>query len=157
DVGVGSLLIAPSGRYLLTNNIEAPRFEREDGLRAQGWELVVDDWWEPSESVQRLTRGLRLGADGPYPGATDLTEDMARVRSCMTPPEVDRMRELCRLGAAAMNAAVRRVRPGQTEHEIAALLAQEATTRGVWPVVDLVATDQRIFDYRHPLPTDKRL
>jgi antitoxin VapB len=54
-----------------------------------------------------------------------------------------------------MKAAIDQVRPGQSEHEIAAILGVETQRRGMTPIVDLIATDQRIFDYRHPVPTDK--
>ena len=56
-----------------------------------------------------------------------------------------------------MNATMRAIEPGQTEFEIASLLSKETYARGVLPIVDLVATDRRIFEYRHPLPTSKRL
>jgi Xaa-Pro aminopeptidase len=49
------------------------------------------------------------------------------------------------------------VKPGMTEMEIAALLGVEAQKRGVQPVVNLIATDERIYRYRHPLPTEKKL
>jgi antitoxin VapB len=44
-----------------------------------------------------------------------------------------------------------------SERQIASLLAGEAARRGVWPVVDLVATDARIRRFRHPPPVDKAL
>jgi antitoxin VapB len=56
-----------------------------------------------------------------------------------------------------MEAAIHGVQPGQSEQEIAALLGGETQKRGVQPIVVLIATDERIFNYRHPLPTDKRL
>ncbi len=56
-----------------------------------------------------------------------------------------------------MNAAVWSVRPGQTEYEIAGILSMEAEQRGVQATVNLIATDERIFKYRHPLPTAKKL
>ena len=71
--GVGSLLITPTKRYLITNNIEAPRFEKEEQLAAQGWEFRVAVWHEDNPAVADLTRGLKLAADGPYPGAIDLS------------------------------------------------------------------------------------
>ena len=33
----------------------------------------------------------------------------------------------------------------------------EAVRRGMQPIVNLVAADERIFKFRHPLPTDKKL
>jgi Xaa-Pro aminopeptidase len=155
--GEAALLITSSGRYLITNNIEATRLEQEEKLAAQGWEFRVVPWHEAQDTVAELTRGLRLGADGPYPGATDLSGDLARLRANLTPEEGKRFRALGRLCAEAMDSAVRAVYPGQTEYQIAGLLAQEAESRGVQAIVNLIATDERIFAFRHPLPTDKKL
>jgi Xaa-Pro aminopeptidase len=155
--GEATLLITSSGRYLITNNIEATRLEREEKLAAQGWEFRVAPWHEAQDAVAELTRGLRLGADGPYPGAADLSGDLARLRANLTPEEGERFRELGHLCAEAMDSAVRAVRPGQTEHQIAGLLAHEAERRGAQAIVNLIATDERVFAFRHPLPTDKEL
>ena len=155
--GVGSLLITPAGRYLITNNIEAPRFEQEEQLAAQGWEFRSAAWHEDNPAVTDLTRGLKLAADGPYPGAIDLSDEMSRLRANLLPEEGERYRVVSRLCAKAMNAAIRTVRPGMTEYEIAALLDRETFARGVQPIVNLIATDDRIYNFRHPLPTDRKV
>ena len=155
--GEPALLITPSDRYLITNNIEATRLEQEEKLAAQGWEFRVAPWHESQGTVAELTRGLRLGADVLYPGATDLSGDLARLRANLTPEEGERFRALGRLCAEAMDSAVRAVRPGQTEHQIAGLLAHEAESQGAPALVNLLATDERIFSFRHPLPTGKEL
>lgn len=155
--GVGSLLITPTGRYLITDNIEAPRFEKEEQLAAQGWEFRTVAWYESNPAVADLTRGLKLAADGPYPGALDLSSEIARLRVDLLPEEGERYRAVSRLCAEAMNAALRAVRPGMTEYEIAALLDRETFAREVQPIVNLIATDERIYNFRHPLPTAKQL
>jgi Xaa-Pro aminopeptidase len=155
--GVASLLITPTACHLITNNIEAVRLEREEELGEQHWDLQIAPWHESRNAIAELTRGLRVGADDPFPGATDLSGELARIRAALTPEEGDRFRVLGRLCAEAMDTAIRAVRPGQTEHHIAGLLACEAESRGVQAIVNLVATDQRIFSYRHPLPTPKKL
>lgn len=155
--GVAALLVTPSNRYLITNNIEAPRFEQEAKLAEQGWVFRVGRWYESDGAVAELSRGLTLGADGPYPGAVDLSGEMARVRAALTSEEGERFRSLGRLCAEAVHDAVRAVHPGQTEHHIAGLLARAAERRGVQVVVNLIAADKRICNYRHPLPTAKKL
>ena len=155
--GSASLLITASGNYLITDNIEAPRLEQEEQLSSQGWELQTHPWHENSTTLANLTHGLRLGSDGPYPGAIDLSADMARLRANLSPEEGERIRALSRLSAEAMDAAIREVRPGQTEYEIAGLLAHEAEQRGVQAIVNLIATDERVATFRHPLPTAKKL
>jgi len=155
--GEAALLMTPSARYLVTSNIETTRLEQEEKLAAQGWEFRVVPWHEAQDTVAELTRGLRLGTDGPYPSATDLSADLACLRAHLTPEEGKRFRALGRLCAEAMDSAVRAVRPGQTEYQIAGLLAREAEGRGVQAIVNLIATDERIFAFRHPLPTGKEL
>jgi antitoxin VapB len=155
--GEASLLFTLAGRYLLTNNIEAPRLEKEENLAAQGWDFRVHLWHEHPAVIAQLTGGLRLGADVVYPGAADLSAEMARLRARLTLEEGTRFRELSGLCALAMDAAARAVRPGMTEFEIAGLLSSEAERRGVQAIVNLIGTDARIFNFRHSLPTAKAL
>jgi Xaa-Pro aminopeptidase len=155
--GVASLLITPAGRYLITDNIEAPRIEKEENLGGQDWEFRVHLWHEHPGVIEQLVGGLKLGTDAPYPGAVDLSTEIAQLRSRLTLEEADRFRKVNRLAAQAMDAAVRALRPGLTEFEIAGLLGSEAQQRGLLPIVNLIATDERIFNFRHPLPTDKKL
>jgi antitoxin VapB len=100
---------------------------------------------------------MKLGSDAPHPGAKDLSAEASRLRVNMTAEEGVRFRVLGRLCAEAMDQAIRAIRPGYTEHQIAAHLALEGRSRGVHPIVNLVATDERIYNYRHPLPTYKSL
>jgi len=150
------LVVTPTQRYLIANNIEAPRLEREEQLAAQGWDFQTKHWHEAS-ALAELTRGLRIGADLPHPTALDLSNDLARLRAQLTPAEGERFRALGRLSAEAMNVAARAVRPDQTEYEIAARLGAETQKRGAQPIVNLIATDERVFSFRHPLPTAKKL
>ena len=155
--GGATLVIAPKGRYVVTDNIESVRLSQEERLQDQGWELRVAPWYANNPGIADLTRGLRLGADGPYPGATDLSPQLPGLRANLTPEEGVRFRHLGRVCAEALDAAIRAVRPGMSEHQIAGMLAQEVLYRGAQPTVNLIATDERVFQFRHPLPTAKRL
>ena len=153
--GGAALLITPDRRWVITNNIEATRLEQEEKLADQGWEFHVAPWHSTQDSIAELARGLKLGADVPYPDATDLSAAVAALRTQLTDEEIERFRELGSICAEAMDSAIRAIRPGQTEYQIAARLGAEAQSRGAQPIVNLIATDQRIYSFRHPLPTDK--
>jgi Xaa-Pro aminopeptidase len=156
DFGEGALVITPDSRYLVTNNIEAPRFIQEEHLEDQEWEFIVGNWYETFDLIGTITPKMRLASDGFYWGES-LNQDLKRLRMNLLPEEQDRFRHLGRSCAEAMKAAIDQVRPGQSEYEIAAILSAETQRRGMTPTVNLIATDQRIFDFRHPLPTDKKL
>jgi hypothetical protein len=109
STGEASLLITPAGRYLITNNIEAPHYEREEQLKAQGWEFKINPW---HAAAPPLTAGLKLGTDMAYAGAVDLSGEIARLRAELLPEEGERFRGLGRICAQAMDSAIRAVRPG---------------------------------------------
>ncbi len=155
--GNASLLITPTARYLLTDNIETTRLEREERLQDQGWEFRVAPWHQVSSAVTGLSRGLRLAADVTYPEAIDLTFEFPALRASLTQEEDDRFSSLGAICAEAMDASIRAVRPGLSEYQVAGLVAAETLSRGAQPIVNLIATDERVFQFRHPLPTAKRL
>jgi antitoxin VapB len=157
DTGAASVLVTHDASYVITNNIEAPRLQQEEELAALGFRIVAAPWYQSNLAAEKLLGALRLGADVAQPGAVDLSADLARLRYALLPGEVARFRELGKLCAAAMDEAIRGVRPGMTEFEISGLLANATFARGALPIVNLIATDKRIFRYRHPLPTGKKL
>jgi antitoxin VapB len=141
----------------VTNNIEAPRLDKEEQLKKQGWEFMVQPWYEAATGLQDLLSGCRVGADGAMPGASNLASDLARLRSQLTEEEGERFRRLGRLCAGAMEDTISSIQPGQSEQEIAAELARFSEARGVQPVAIMVAADERIYAYRHPIPKENRL
>ncbi len=156
--GVAWVYIERGSRWVITNNIEAARLEVEEPLHEQGWKFAVCPWHGyPDDELKKLTGGKRIGADGAYPAAVDLSEEMIDLRASLTPSEQERFRHLGKLCAAAMENTLFKIRPGMSEIEISGFLSGEAEKRGIRAVVNLVASDERIYKYRHPLPTEKRL
>jgi Xaa-Pro aminopeptidase len=155
--GAASLLVTRDCCFLATNNIEAPRLEQESGLVEQGWEFRISHWTNPLLELNKLAAGLNLIADVSFGSAKDVSAELSRLRTSLTPAEEQRFRELGQFCAQAMDSAARAVRPQMTEYEIAALLGGEAQKRGVQAIVNLIATDERIYRFRHPLPTEKKL
>ena len=144
-------MITPDSATVHTNTIEGPRLSGQDQVEARGFALRTTPWQQP----EPVDLGGRLGVDAPLDGAKDLSRALAALRSRLLPVEVERFRALGGACAGAMDAAIRRVRPGMSEWQIAAALAGETYAREVTPIVVLIATDERIHRYRHPLPTSK--
>ncbi|MBW6475144.1 MAG: M24 family metallopeptidase [Anaerolineaceae bacterium] len=155
--GPVKLLITKDKNYLITKNIEAPRLEQEGQLKTQGWEFIVTPWHEPDFDPREIVGDGLFGADHCYPGAIDLTAKISQLRSNLLPAEQARFKELGDMCAAAMSKTMHAIKPGMTEFEIASFLSFETEKQGIKAIVNLVATDERIFKYRHPLPTEKQL
>ena len=155
DGGVASLLITLDRQYVITNNIEAERLQTEEGLA--DWEFVVGAWTDSlAPLVKKVTRDA-LHSDLPFADASDVAGKIAPLRYQLDAQEIARYRIVGEATGRAVQLAARAVRPGMSENEIAGLLAQHCYAHNVVPVVNLIATDERIFNWRHPLPTQKKL
>jgi Xaa-Pro aminopeptidase len=155
--GAASLLVTRQHLFLVTSVIEATRLEQEEELVKQGWELQISPWETPLVGLTSLSSKLRLISDVPFPDAQEIGGEMARLRARLLPQEADRFRQLGRECSAAITAVGQGLHPGMSEYQIAAALSAETQQRGILPIVNLVATDERIATFRHPLPTGKKL
>ncbi len=90
-------------------------------------------------------------------GPSDIDHDLTPLRLVLSPDERERFRRLGRDVAVAVGEAMRVAEPHWTERDLAGAVAEEVLSRGVQPVVLLVAGEERIFKYRHPLPKDHPL
>jgi len=157
DRAEAGLLITPQRSYVVCNTIEHPRLRDEDRLEDQGYAFHASPWYHGLPEFDSLVRGRRWAADWPLPGGADCSAEIARLRFHLLPEEVDRYRRLGRATGLALERAARQIRPGMSEMEIAGLMAAETMHEGVTPTMLLVGTDERIFRYRHPIPTPRAL
>jgi antitoxin VapB len=156
DGGASSILVTADHAYVLTDNIEAPRLRQEEVLSDLGFDLVVEPWYARDKALETLAAGKRLAED--RPGADlDVSADLRQLRSVLQAEEMERLRQVCSLASEAMDEAVRAVRPGDSEHTLAGRLAGASRARGGSAIVNLVASDDRIYQFRHPLPTARRV
>jgi antitoxin VapB len=73
----------------------------------------------------------------------------------LTPTELERFRQLGLDAGEVVGEVARSLKPGETEREIARRASDALAARGIRSVVTLVAADERISKYRHPVPTEK--
>jgi Xaa-Pro aminopeptidase len=156
DLAASSVFITQDQAFIVTDSIEAPRLQREEELGDLGFEFLVKPWYKDSDGTSSLLANKHVGLEGT--GGTDtvdISTDLRQLRSVLQEEEIIRLRRVSALAAEAMYEAIQTVHPGMSEHEVAAKLAQAARERGGTAVVNLIASDERIYQYRHPLPTEK--
>lgn len=71
--------------------------------------------------------------------------------------ERKRYRKIGQECAGIVEGVAMNVRPGQTEQEIADKIRTGCIANGISPDCVLVGSDERILNYRHPVPTSKKI
>jgi antitoxin VapB len=159
------LLYARDGRkYLISDNIEADRIMKEEGLTELKFERRTSPWFYASPGyVDDRLRAMRdiagtalVGSDG-LAGTEDISGDLARSRFPLTAVETGKCRWLGARAGEAVAAVCRAIRPGQTETEIAGMLAGNLGEKHIRPTVILIGCDERVNEFRRLTPTDKVL
>ena len=156
DRGPLALLVTPERACVVTDGVEAPRLEAEEGLVDLGFELVIEPWYRRGAFIADARARGRVGSDDERDPST-VASDIQRLRTTLQPGEVGRLRHACLLAADVLREVVAQVTPGMTEHAIAGMLDGASRARGGVAVVTLVGSDERIASYRHPLPTGKAI
>jgi Xaa-Pro aminopeptidase len=159
ELGATSLLITKDEKYLISNNIEGPRMIQEEGVEAQGFIPKTFPWYEDQETalVKDLVKGGSLGSDVSFPDATTVTEDIARLRYSLTPEEMERYRWLGEKASLALEKTLQETGQGEKESEVVGRLCRELWKDRIDPVTLMAAADERVFQFRHPIPSEKSI
>jgi Xaa-Pro dipeptidase len=158
--GAGFLFVGRDGRRaVIANNIEMPRLLAEE-ISDSDFEPTVVTWQAEKDphtvigAARQFGGGDRLGCDIGFPDTRWIEPSVAGCRFELTPQEMDRFRLLGRDAAASLQTVLSKISPGDTENEIANVVRNELARSGIYSIVTLVAADDRIANYRHPVPTD---
>jgi Xaa-Pro dipeptidase len=149
EFGATALLITEDSKYVLSNNIESPRMIDEERLEKQGFTVRTFPWYEDQEAsmVRELMGESPFGSDVPFQNAMMVAEDVARLRYSLTPEEQDRYRWLGEKASTVLEKTLMKTKKGETESEVVGRLCKELMS----------AADDRVFQFRHPIPTEKKI
>ncbi|MGK0619755.1 M24 family metallopeptidase [Meiothermus cerbereus] len=132
------LEVTPASVRLHASQIEAGRLLDEEVM---GLEVVRYPWYSP-----------------PAPeGPSDLEHDLTPLRLVLSPEEQARYRTLGQDAATALGESLRFADPDWSEYELAGAISEALLSKGIQPLVLLVAGEERLFRYRHPIPKQQRL
>jgi Xaa-Pro dipeptidase len=154
--GVAAVLVTPDDAYVLTTNIELRRIVEEE-VAGLPFQTVDYPWHQQDGQLKQLNELCDMSRAVSDLNPTDTPGELAELRYVMHQSEIKRYRALGVDAARAVESACRAVEPGDTEADVAARVAYECVARDILPLVNLVAADDRIASYRHPIPTQRRL
>lgn len=148
ETSIAAILVTGNDVVAITQNIEAARLAEEE-LGQTGIEVVAVPWWEPraieAEASRRLPTGQRPASDD------EIEVDLGSIRSVLSKFDQIRLAALAGTTRDAADGALATVAVGMTEDQLAAEVLSRLP--GVRVPVLLVAADERIIRYRHPLPS----
>lgn len=156
EEGIGYLIVTDSKIQLVADSSDAPRMGAEQNrLEA---EVILVPWYVTTgKFLADHCAGKNYGADVLIPGTSFVLEELIDLRVVLTQRELEKYREVGQLCASIVEQTAREAVPGQTELEIARLLKCRCIEQGISPDCVLVGSDERILNYRHPVPTDKKI
>lgn len=156
EEGVAYCVIGVEEIWLLADNSDLLRMSKEQNpLDA---EPVLVSWYESMEDkIQEMARGKKYVSDTGIAGTENVQEALVDIRMKLSEEEVKYYREIGVECAEIVEGICKEAKPGQTEKEVAQKLMCRCIKRGISPDCVLVGSDERIIDYRHPMPTDKKI
>ena len=156
--GVTSLLVTKDARYVIANRIEAARMMEEEGLAELGFQLLEFEWQvdREAELVKTVAGDLaKVGADVGFGACQNLDGDVKKLRYSLTENEIERYLFLGEKLSAAVERIMLGIKPGDKECEIAGRAGALLWPDRIDPTGIMVAADDRIYKYRHPIPTTR--
>jgi len=156
--GVTSLLITKTSRYVVSNRIETQRMLIEEGLGELGFQPLEFEWYvdREAEMIRKIVPDLtKVAADVGFADTRNMDGEIKKLRYSLTENEVERYRFLGDKLSIAIEKVMLGIRPGDKECEIAGRLGVDLWKDRIDPTGILVAADDRIYSYRHPIPTQK--
>ncbi len=156
---VASIIVGKDDAYLITFNNEVDRFYDEE---IKGEIKSIVKYWYENDIKQKAVEyaesvGKRVCADFYHEKVAYAEPQFSELRISLTPWEIERYKQLGSTAGNLLTKLCQDIKRGMTENEAAGLFLKEFSSRGVRLPVVLIASDERVYKYRHPLPKDKRM
>lgn len=163
EFGVSNLLVRNDGkRFLLASKIEMERMLTEE-ISDKDFEPVEFAWEDEKanpnfvleKSQSLFNDNLQIAADVFFNPQTPVIEGkIDKCRFQLTDCEIERFRRSSREAGGILERIYTKIEVGQTEKSIADTVCFEFGKLDFNLPVVLVAADERIAKFRHPIPTD---
>jgi antitoxin VapB len=158
EMGFAYLVLTRDRHWLVSHAMDGQRFMDEQ-VAGQGYDLVTLFWRQgsPQDKVLELTRGMRVVADFPLPGAQHFGPQIVDLHYPFSDLDLERCRWIGQTASRILGEVAQGMEPGVSEQGVAATLLHKYAQEGLTIDVLIVGFDDRIKLYRHPMPTQNVL
>ena len=156
DMGNCGLLVTTDSHHAITSTVESQRMMDEENLAELGFTMHAGIWHDESFEAAKLLELVPsggIGFDHSHKIGPNLAEEIKALRFSLTESEVHKFRMVGQLASLVIEETASSIRVGESEYAILSRAAQKARELGLEVVSLMCAADQRISQYRHPLPT----
>lgn len=159
EQGVADFLVLEEKVYLIVDETECGRIIEEELTDVPfSYEVASCKWYEDkNEVINGLIEGKKIVSDSVYEDLQVVDRELAAYRSVLSEEEIERFKLLCQESATIIEGICKQIEPGMAEHEVESLVAMACATNDIRPHVILVSSDERLYHYRHPIPTHKKI
>lgn len=158
EAGFALAVINKSNIFLVAQVMDGKRIMEEE-LEGLDFEYVPLHWYESSreEKAVEIANGGRIVSDMPIEGAVSKPKEIYGLHYPLTKLELQKLRWLGEKTEETIAKVAKEISPGMTEYEIEAMFLYEYGKLNIYPDVLLIGSDERIFKYRHPNPSEKKI
>lgn len=158
DASLVYLFITRDKKYLISSSSDFDRVINEE-LEGLGFEPVKYEWYDgsPLDAVKKITPKGNIGADYSGDGVENIEDGLMTLRIDLTEQDVKNAKNFCRLYSMLLTDFCLSLKPNITEKKLANDFIYSCSAHDIRLPVALVGSDERIFKYRHPVATDKKI
>ncbi len=157
EEGFGTIVVTMESVSMVAQVMDGSRIMDEEMQNLEA-EYIPLKWYEESinERAVKLA-GAKPVSDIQIAGSEYKLRDIYNLHFPLTENEIERLKKLGEISDYILNKVAKEIKPGMTDYEAEAMLLYEYAKQNIQCDVLLIGTDERIYKYRHPSPSGRKL
>lgn len=160
EVGAAHILVNEESVYILTNNIERKRIEKEELHEDISSEVEFAEYiWSKNmvDVLKPFISTKKIASDTGMLQTTDIKQQIDQLRYVMSDFELKTYSDLGKTCDYVLNKEMKELKPEMTELEVQGIIYKSLAKEGIEPIFVMVSGEESAKLYRHNLPRNVSL
>ncbi len=160
ETGAAHVFVNQESVYILTNNIERKRIEKEELYEDLSSEIEFAEYiWSKNmiDVLKPFISGKRIASDTGMFETINLKPQIDQLRYVMSDFELKTYTDLGSTCDQVLNREMKELKPDMTELEVQGVIYRSLAKEGIEPIFVMVSGEESARLYRHNLPRNVRL